>query len=115
MQAIMFKESSNRRLAYNKSEDACSFFQQRKIFVRDVNRILEFKLKVPLRYTYKDRWDSLKQTEMFLIYHNYYTPSWNHEKIIRTHNGGPDGHLQASTLDYLASVEEIYDSIYKTY
>lgn len=111
IRSIIEVESKNNKFAYNKAEDAVSFLQIRKVFVKDVNRILKYKLKSDVRFTYKDRWDSVKSVNMFLIYHTYYTPDWNMEKVTRIHNGGPDGHLQASTLEYYNKVKTIYNSI----
>ena len=91
---------------------AIGAYQLHKIFVRDVNRILEED-----KYTYEDRWDRDKSREMTRIYITHYTgiAEWykttsptlmdRFECMSRVFNGGPDGYKEEATKKYWLKVK----------
>lgn len=66
-------------------EGALGPFQIHKEVVEDVNKLI---LKVD-KYRHVDCKDSVKSAEILVLYHGYYTPSFDHYKVAMTHNGGP--------------------------
>lgn len=86
-------ESENNNIARN--GDNIGILQIRPIMVYEVNRILGCN-----KYKLKDRFDPIKSIEMFEIYTNHHTPDWNLELVARRWNGGCNGELKLSTLNY---------------
>ena len=56
-------------------EGAIGAYQIRPIMVATVNQIVGYN-----KYYLQDRTDSVKSVEMFMIYQNYYNPSWDEMK-----------------------------------
>ena len=106
--AIMQVESNGDPNAYAPGEDAVGILQIRQCMVNDVNRILK-RQKLPIRYTYLDRWDINKSFEMFDIFCNYYDLN-TAEAMARGWNGGPRGINKSSTLSYWEKVQGYLDS-----
>ena len=106
--AIMQVESNGNPNAYAPGEDAVGILQIRQCMVNDVNRILK-RQKLPIRYTYLDRWDINKSFEMFDIFCNYYDLN-TAEAMARGWNGGPRGINKSSTLNYWEKVQGYLDS-----
>tara|TARA_B100001094_G_scaffold308164_1_gene340518 strand:- start:1409 stop:1978 length:570 start_codon:yes stop_codon:yes gene_type:complete len=106
--AIMQVESNGNPNAYAPGEDAVGILQIRQCMVDDVNRILK-RQKLPVRYTYLDRWDVNKSFEMFDIFCDYYDLN-TAETMARGWNGGPRGINKSSTLDYWEKVQGYLDS-----
>ena len=102
LKAIVWVESGNDGSgAYNRNEpQAVGKLQEWPIMVKDVNRILGYN-----KYTLADRLDDKKSEEMFWIYQNHYNPEMDLDKMARIWCGGPDGHTQDCTLDYLSLVK----------
>ena len=92
-------ESENNNIARN--EDNIGILQIRPIMVYEINRILGYK-----KYRLKDRFDPAKSIEMFKIYTNHHTPSWDLELVCRRWNGGYNGELKLSTLSYYLKVKD---------
>lgn len=91
-------ESENNNIARN--GDNIGILQIRPIMVYEVNRILGCN-----KYKLKDRFDSIKSIEMFKIYTNHHTPDWNLELVARRWNGGYNGELNLSTLNYYLKIK----------
>ena len=108
LSAIMFVESNYDDSAYNASEDAVGCLQIRKCMVDDVNRILKLK-KLPIRYSYDDRWLRNKSIQMFDIYCKHYQLN-TAEEIARCWNGGPRGMQNEMTANYWKKVQKNLDS-----
>ena len=102
--AIILHESTNDSLAVNK--DAVGLLQIRPIMVREVNNILKHK-----KYKLSDRFDSIKSIEMFYIYTNHHTPSWELELVTRRWNGGENGELKPSTFIYYLTIKQMIDTL----
>ena len=95
-------ESENNNIARN--GDNIGILQIRPIMVYEVNRILGCN-----KYKLKDRFNPIKSIEMFKIYTNHHTPDWNLELVARRWNGGYNGELKLSTLNYYLKVKS-YDN-----
>ena len=95
-------ESENNNIARN--GDNIGILQIRPIMVYEVNSILGFN-----KYKLKDRFDPIKSIEMFKIYTNHHTPDWNLELVSRRWNGGYNGELKSSTLNYYLKIKN-YDN-----
>jgi hypothetical protein len=96
--SIIQIESENNNIAIN--GDNIGILQIRPIMVYEINRILGYK-----KYELRDRFDSIKSIEMFKIYTNHHTPDWNLELVARRWNGGYNGELKLSTLNYYLRVK----------
>ena len=72
--------------AYNKSTDACGYFQLTPIFVKDCNRIVGHK-----RWSLADRWDGQKSIDMIIVYWNQYGRGCSLEELAAVHYAGPRG------------------------
>ena len=92
-------ESENNNIARN--GDNIGILQIRPIMVYEVNRILGCN-----KYKLKDRFDPIKSIEMFKIYTNHHTPDWNLELVARRWNGGYNGELKLSTLNYYLKITD---------
>jgi len=103
MNAIMHVESSGNADAYNPSEDAVGILQIRQCMVDDINRILKRKNQSHF-YSYDDRWCTIKSSEMFKIFCEYYNLT-TAEEMARCWNGGPRGINNPYTLGYWNKVE----------
>jgi soluble lytic murein transglycosylase-like protein len=105
--AIAQVESGSDPNAYNEAEQAAGMFQLRPIYVKDVNRILNYD-----GYSLEDRYDPNKCVQMMCVYWAHYLnpdrigryPTY--EDYARVHNGGPDGHKKASTRAYWKKVKD---------
>ena len=91
-------ESENNNIARN--GDNIGILQIRPIMVYEINRILGYK-----KYKLRDRFDPIKSIEMFKIYTNHHTPDWNLELVARRWNGGYNGELKLSTLNYYLKIK----------
>lgn len=102
LDAIIEVESTTGKNTYNRNEpEAVGILQQYPIYVQDVNRIIGQDL-----YKLSDRNDPVKAKQMFWIYQQFYNPTFDREKIIRIHCGGPDGWKQDCTLKYFELVKK---------
>ena len=114
---IRYTEANEPILA--KEAWAIGAYQIHKIYVDDVNRIMEKTwITPPVFFSYNDRWNKYQSREMVLTYLRYYegqTPtdlgaypfgnmSWQ-ERLARIHNGGPDGWKKESTKPYWEKVK----------
>ena len=87
-------------------KDEVGFYQIRKIYVDDVNRIVGKNI-----YTYDDRLNKKLSEQMMMIYINHYctkerigrNPTL--EDAARIHNGGPNGFKKISTEEYWKKIE----------
>ena len=100
--SIIQIESENNSIARN--GDNIGILQIRPIMVYEINRILGYK-----KYKLRDRFDPIKSIEMFKIYTNHHTPDWTLELVARRWNGGHNGELKLSTLNYYLKVKS-YDN-----
>ena len=91
-------ESENNNIARN--GDNIGILQIRPIMVYEVNRILGCN-----KYKLKDRFNPIKSIEMFKVYTNHHTPDWNLELVARRWNGGYNGELKLSTLNYYLKIK----------
>ena len=98
IESIIQIESESDSFAIN--GDNLGILQIRPIMVYEVNRILGYK-----KYRLKDRFDPIKSIEMFKIYTNHHTPDWNLELVARRWNGGYNGELKLSTLNYYLKIK----------
>lgn len=80
--AITEVESGGNDFAKNPRSSALGRFQQLKIYVDDVNRIVGSQ-----SYSYNDRTDSVKAREMFDIIQQHYNPKKDLDRAIRLHRG----------------------------
>lgn len=100
--SIIQIESENNNIARN--GDNIGILQIRPIMVYEINRILGYK-----KYELRDRFNPIKSIEMFKIYTNHHTPDWNLELVARRWNGGYNGELKLSTLNYYLKIKN-YDN-----
>lgn len=100
--AIIEVESKGDSKAINKVGNCVGIMQITPILVSDCNRILKER-NIKKRYTLKDRYNVSKSREMFLLIQDYYNPSNNVEKAIRSWNGGRN-YSKKSTNDYYRKV-----------
>lgn len=100
--AIIEVESKGDSKAINKVGNCVGIMQITPILVNDCNRILKER-NINKRYTLKDRYNVSKSREMFLLIQDYYNPSNNIEKAIRSWNGGCN-YSKKSTNDYYRKV-----------
>ena len=98
LNSIIQIESENNSIARN--GDNIGILQIRPIMVYEINRILGYK-----KYKLKDRFDPIKSIEMFKIYTNHHTPDWDLELVARRWNGGYNGELKLSTLNYYLKIK----------
>lgn len=102
LDAIIKVESLAGEYTYNRNEPlAVGILQQYPIYVQDVNRIIGQEF-----YKLSDRNDPVKAKQMFWIYQQFYNPTFDREKMIRIHCGGPDGRKQDCTLKYFELVKK---------
>lgn len=124
LDAIEQVESGGDPNAVGDNGKAIGAYQIHKIYVDDVNRILELNgwtiksrtLDFPeeLKWvTHGDRWDRDKSREMTRIYlANYCNAAVlgrtsTYEDMARIHNGGPDGWKKDSTKKYWEKVKAV--------
>jgi hypothetical protein len=119
---LIFLVESNRGANMKEGDhDSVGPFQERKIFVDDVNRILALQ-KNPKRYTYNDRMDFEKARQMAEIYLTH----WGAKAERRLHrkltwqdyaglfNAGYEGYFKGYHLAYLAKIVEKYYKLAQT-
>ena len=106
LDAIEWVESKGDPCAVGDNGNAVGAYQIHKIYVDDVNRIIQ-KDGVGhiknLRFTYIDRTNKKKSRVMAWIYLNHYGGTF--EEMGRKHNGGPQGHKKESTKAYWVKVK----------
>lgn len=73
-------ESNNNPKAHNKKTDAAGLLQITPIYLKEVNKYTFNK------YSLNDRFDSLKNIEMFKIFNRIHNPSFDIETAIFLHN-----------------------------
>ena len=122
LNAIEFVESGGDANAVGDNGKAVGAYQIHKIYVDDVNRILqedhlykhEISPEISPVFTYGDRLDKAKSRQMTRIYLRHYGKSSYHYGngdmyyygvVARIHNGGPKGHLKESTKPYWQKVK----------
>lgn len=84
--ALSWVESRDDDGARNGASDAVGRWQMRRIYVDEVNRILERRGALR-RYTYEDRTDPVRAREMFDVLQGYHNPDRDIELAIRLHRG----------------------------
>ena len=106
LDAIMWVESKGDPRAIGDCGNAVGAYQIWKIYVDDVNRIVSLHHAVPDRhmFTYSDRFNPILSRSMTRIFIIHYGRD-DLERMARVHNGGPRGHLLASTLPYWKKVK----------
>jgi hypothetical protein len=115
--ALIFLVESDRGANMKEGDhDSVGPFQERKIFVDDVNRILALQHSTK-QYTYADRLDFEKARQMAEIYLTHYC---TYERLhrfptkqdyCRIFNGGPDGAFKTSTWAYWFKIQEKYHAL----
>jgi len=80
LQALIWVESRGNTKAIGKG-DCVGVLQLTKIYVMECNRLLGFK-----KYSYDDRFDSLKSIEMFTLIQSVYNPEKDINKAMFYHN-----------------------------
>lgn len=100
IEAIIQVESKGDPNAVGDGGKAVGILQIHKVMVDDCNRIAGFK-----KFTYEDRKDPAKSREMFRVYTDHYTPSWDAELVAKRWNGGPKGETKPATKEYWAKVK----------
>lgn len=78
------------------------------IMVKEVNNIIGHK-----KYSLSDRYDENKSIQMFMIYTDHHTPSWDLELVARRWNGGYNGEVKEKTFMYYLKVKEEINSLIK--
>lgn len=107
--AIAEVESGGNANAIGDDGLAVGLMQIQPIMVEDVNRILEMRGS-DKRYTTLDRYSPELSIRMFWVYTIHYAEhhdDFSFEGIARRWNGGPDGHLEETTLEYWERVQRI--------
>ena len=82
-----------------RSGQSVGILQITPICVRQCNEILK-KQKSDKRYSLADRLSVQKSKEMFILINEYYNPSHNLERMIRSWNGGPNYKVSSTTIYY---------------
>jgi hypothetical protein len=110
LNGIELVESGGDPWAIGDGGEAVGSYQIHKIYVDDVNRILDKRMIVhrDFPFTYKDRYDPKKSREMATIFLKHYGGST--EEMARKHNGGPQGHKKKATEKYWAKVKARMES-----
>jgi len=103
--AIVNYESSGNTNAVNHRENAVGILQIRPIMVKEVNRLSDIK------FTLRDRYDSIKSVKMFKIYQKHFNPKWNFERACRLWNGGRSGMRKQATIKYYKKVVMKYKEL----
>lgn len=78
--ALAKVESNNNPKAFNKKTNAAGLLQITPIYVREINK---YNKK---QYTLNDRFDSIKNIEMFKLFNQIHNPSFDVERAIFLHN-----------------------------
>ena len=99
-EALVEQESGGNPHAVGDGGRAIGVLQIHPIMVRDVNRILGYD-----RWTLEDRWSAAESRAMLEVYLGHYGAT-SYEEAARKWNGGPGGHLKASTVPYWEKVRE---------
>lgn len=81
--SIALRESSFDPDTFNRKDKSAGLLGERRIFVRDANRILGYN-----KFTYTDRYSLYRSIEMAIIVINHYVPDWDHKKICKRWNKG---------------------------
>ncbi len=101
LDAIEWVESKGDPWPVGDDGNAVGAYQIHKIYVDDVNRIIQKdgvgRIK-NLRFTYADRTNKKQSRMMVWIYLNHYGGTF--EEMARKHNGGPNGHNKDCTKPY---------------
>jgi hypothetical protein len=113
LNALALAESNNNVLAKGDNGRSVGCYQITSIYVDDVNRICRIK-NLPETYSYSDRTDYEKSTEMVTIYLQYYGELYHKstnkpvddEVLARIHNGGPKGMYKNCTKKYWERVKQ---------
>ena len=83
--SLALRESSFDPDTFNVIDKSAGLLGERKIFVRDANRILGYN-----KFIYTDRYSLYRSIEMAIIVINHYVPDWDHQKICNRWNKGSD-------------------------
>lgn len=113
--AIIQIESGGNDKLINKREVAYGPMQIRRIYVKDVNRIL-LENKDSRYFLHQDAFDRDKSIDMFMIYVFYWGDVMECETgrpatledYARIHNGGPRGWQKESTKAYWEKVKQAH-------
>ena len=113
LDAIEQVESNCNPNAIGDKGNAVGSFQIWKIYVKDVNRILDLN-NVKRKYTYEDRYSRKKSREMVRIYLEHYGKRYEkltgkeatEEIYSRIHNGGVNGWKKRVTIPYWGKVKK---------
>jgi hypothetical protein len=81
--SLALRESSFDPDTFNRKDKSAGLLGERRIFVRDANRILGYD-----KFVYTDRYSLYRSIEMAIIVINHYVPDWNHKKICNRWNKG---------------------------
>jgi len=110
--ALIEVESGGRDSAIGDKGKAVGCLQIHPGMIDEVNRISKAK-KTGKVFNLSDRTNRAKSVEIFIIYTNYYTPTWEPETVARRWNGGPEGDKKRATLPYWAKVRPIFERLTK--
>ena len=113
LNAIKNVESSGNASAIGDNGKAVGAYQIHKVYVDDVNNIMERK-GFKTRFTYSDRFNAHKSRIMTCVYLNHYGKVYERktgkkaslEVLARIHNGGPNGYKKQATLKYWHKVKK---------
>lgn len=98
-----FVESSLNSREYNKSENAIGYLQIRKIMVKEINLHTSFK------FSHQQAFSKGISEKAFIAFQNEFNPTWDLELAARRWNGGRQGELKESTLEYYKKIKKNYD------
>lgn len=107
LMALAIVESANNPLAIGDDGKSWGLYQIRPEYVADVNRILGSK-----QYRHRDAFNPAAAGRMVEIYIGHYATPRRiggmdpTEAAARIHNGGPNGHRKAATIEYWHKVRK---------
>ena len=104
-----FVESSFNNKGYNKSENAIGYLQIRKIMVKEINLHTSFK------FSHQQAFSKEISEKAFMAFQNEFNPAWDLELAARRWNGGRQGELKKSTLEYYQKIKKNYDQSFNIY
>jgi hypothetical protein len=100
-----FVESSFNNKGYNKSENAIGYLQIRKIMVKEINLHTSFK------FSHQQAFSKEISEKAFMAFQNEFNPAWDLELAARRWNGGRQGELKKSTLEYYQKIKKNYNKV----
>lgn len=99
--AMINVESNFNTDAHLKRTDAAGLLQITPIYVKEVNKYSKVK------FTLEDRFNPIKNLEMFIIFNNKHNPNYNLERAIFLHNSRADSNYKIKILEQFNTINSI--------